>query len=78
MNAGAYSFEAAKAWYEHEYQRWETVRLTAGKMLIPGVIMHSSNIVEHPEWIAERNVSTTLIHPGSSFRLGTAGLGSVS
>lgn len=56
MNAGAYSFEAAKAWYEHEYQRWETVRLTAGKMLIPGVIMHSSNIVEHPEWIAERLV----------------------
>ena len=56
MNAGAYSFEAANARHEHEYHLWETVKLPAGKVLIPGVITHSSNIVEHPEWIAERLV----------------------
>ena len=56
VNAGAYSFEAANARHEHEYHLWETVRLPPGKVLIPGVITHSSNIVEHPEWIAERLV----------------------
>ena len=56
MNAGAYSFEAANVRHEHEYHLWETVKLPAGKVLIPGVITHSSNIVEHPEWIAERLV----------------------
>jgi 5-methyltetrahydropteroyltriglutamate--homocysteine methyltransferase len=54
VNAGAYSFEAANARHEHEYHLWETVKLPEGKVLIPGVITHSSNIVEHPEWIAER------------------------
>jgi 5-methyltetrahydropteroyltriglutamate--homocysteine methyltransferase len=56
VNAGAYSFEAANARHEHEYHLWETVKLPDGKQLIPGVITHSSNIVEHPEWIAERLV----------------------
>jgi 5-methyltetrahydropteroyltriglutamate--homocysteine methyltransferase len=56
VNAGAYSFEAANARHEHEYHLWETVKLPDGKVLIPGVITHSSNIVEHPEWIAERLV----------------------
>jgi 5-methyltetrahydropteroyltriglutamate--homocysteine methyltransferase len=54
VNAGAYAFEAANARHEHEYHVWETVRLPEGKMLIPGVITHASNIVEHPELIAER------------------------
>ncbi|HUD58403.1 MAG TPA: cobalamin-independent methionine synthase II family protein [Acetobacteraceae bacterium] len=56
VNAGAYSFEAANARHEHEYHLWETVKLPPDKVLIPGVITHSSNIVEHPEWIAERLV----------------------
>jgi 5-methyltetrahydropteroyltriglutamate--homocysteine methyltransferase len=56
VNAGAYSFEAANARHEHEYHLWETTKLPSGKVLIPGVITHSSNIVEHPEWIAERLV----------------------
>jgi 5-methyltetrahydropteroyltriglutamate--homocysteine methyltransferase len=54
VDAGAYSFEAANVRHEHEYHLWETVKLPEGKVLIPGVITHSSNIVEHPEWIAER------------------------
>ena len=54
VNAGAYSFEAANPRHEHEYHVWETAKLPAGKKLIPGVITHASNIVEHPEFIAER------------------------
>ena len=54
VKAGAYSFEAANARHEHEYHLWETTRLPDGKVLIPGVITHASNIVEHPELIAER------------------------
>lgn len=54
INAGAYSFEAANARHEHEYHLWETVKLPDGKILMPGVITHASNIVEHPELIAER------------------------
>jgi 5-methyltetrahydropteroyltriglutamate--homocysteine methyltransferase len=54
VNAGAYAFEAANARHEHEYHVWENVKLPQGKLLIPGVITHCSNIVEHPELIAER------------------------
>ena len=54
INAGAYSFEAANPRHEHEWRVWENVKLPAGKALIPGVITHSSNIVEHPELIAQR------------------------
>ncbi len=54
VNAGAYSFEAANARHEHEWRVWETVKLPEGKVLIPGVITHASNIVEHPELVADR------------------------
>jgi 5-methyltetrahydropteroyltriglutamate--homocysteine methyltransferase len=56
VNAGAYSFEAANPRHEHEYHLWESVKLPEGKVLIPGVITHASNIVEHPVLIAERLV----------------------
>jgi 5-methyltetrahydropteroyltriglutamate--homocysteine methyltransferase len=56
VNAGAYSFEAANPRHEHEYHVWETVKLPEGKAIIPGVVTHASNIVEHPELIAERIV----------------------
>jgi 5-methyltetrahydropteroyltriglutamate--homocysteine methyltransferase len=56
VNADAYSFEAANARHEHEYHVWERVKLPPGKMLIPGVVTHGCNIVEHPELIAERLV----------------------
>jgi 5-methyltetrahydropteroyltriglutamate--homocysteine methyltransferase len=54
VNAGAYSFEAANARHAHEYHVWETVKLPEGKAIIPGMVTHASNIVEHPELIAER------------------------
>ncbi len=54
VNAGGYSFEAANPRHEHEYHLWEKIKLAPGKVLIPGVVTHASNIVEHPELIAER------------------------
>ena len=54
VRAGAYSFEAANPRHEHEWRVWETVKLTDGKVLIPGVITHASNLVEHPEVVAQR------------------------
>jgi 5-methyltetrahydropteroyltriglutamate--homocysteine methyltransferase len=54
VNAGAYSFENANPRHEHEYHLWERVSLPEGKVIIPGVITHSTNVVEHPELIAER------------------------
>jgi 5-methyltetrahydropteroyltriglutamate--homocysteine methyltransferase len=54
INAGSYSFEAANPRHEYEYHLFEKVKLPEGKVLCPGVITHASNIVEHPEWIAER------------------------
>ena len=56
IKAGSYSFEAANARHEHEYRIWENIRLPEDRALIPGVITHASNIVEHPELIAERIV----------------------
>ena len=54
INAGSYSFEAANPRHEHEYHLFEHVKVPEGAVLCPGVITHASNIVEHPELIAER------------------------
>jgi 5-methyltetrahydropteroyltriglutamate--homocysteine methyltransferase len=53
-NARAYSIEASNPRHEHEWQIWRDVRLPEGKILIPGVVGHATNIVEHPELIALR------------------------
>jgi len=56
VNAGIYSVEAANVRHEHEYRLWEEVRLPEGKKLAPGVVTHSTNLIEHPELVAERIV----------------------
>jgi len=56
INAAAYSFEAANPRHEHEYHVFERVKLPEGKILIPGIISHTTNLVEHPELVAERIV----------------------
>ena len=56
IDAGSYSFECANPRHEHEYHLFEDIKLPAGKVVCPGVITHASNIVEHPELIAERIV----------------------
>jgi 5-methyltetrahydropteroyltriglutamate--homocysteine methyltransferase len=54
IRAGAYSFEAANPRHEHEWRVWKAAKLPDGKILIPGVISHSTVLVEHPELVAER------------------------
>jgi 5-methyltetrahydropteroyltriglutamate--homocysteine methyltransferase len=54
VKAQAYLIEAANTRHEHEYAVWETVRLPEGKILIPGVITHSTDVVEHPELVSQR------------------------
>jgi 5-methyltetrahydropteroyltriglutamate--homocysteine methyltransferase len=56
VNAGAYLIEGANARHEHEWRVWEHVRLPEGRILVPGVISHATNVVEHPELVAERIV----------------------
>ncbi len=53
VNAGAYSFEVANPRHYHEWRLWETVKLPEGKILIPGLLGHATNYVEHPEMIAD-------------------------
>jgi 5-methyltetrahydropteroyltriglutamate--homocysteine methyltransferase len=50
----AYSFEAANVRHEHEWRVWQDVRLPEGKLIVPGVVSHATNVVEHPELVADR------------------------
>ena len=54
VKAEAYLIEAANARHEHEYAVWDEVALPEGKILIPGVITHSTDLIEHPELVAQR------------------------
>jgi 5-methyltetrahydropteroyltriglutamate--homocysteine methyltransferase len=56
VKAQAHSIEAANMRHEHEWKVWQDVRLPDGKILIPGVIAHATNLVEHPELVADRLV----------------------
>jgi 5-methyltetrahydropteroyltriglutamate--homocysteine methyltransferase len=56
MRAGAYVIEGANPRHEHEWKVWQEVKLPPGKVLMPGVISHATNIVEHPELVSERIV----------------------
>jgi 5-methyltetrahydropteroyltriglutamate--homocysteine methyltransferase len=54
VNAGYYLVEMANPRHEHEWRLWEDLTLPEGKVLVPGVISHSTNVVEHPKLVAER------------------------
>jgi 5-methyltetrahydropteroyltriglutamate--homocysteine methyltransferase len=56
MKVGAYVIEGANPRHEHEWRVWETAKLPPDRLLIPGVISHATNVVEHPELVAERIV----------------------
>jgi 5-methyltetrahydropteroyltriglutamate--homocysteine methyltransferase len=56
IRAGAFSFEASNPRHEHEWSVWKSAKLPDGAVLIPGVITHSSVLVEHPELVAQRIV----------------------
>jgi len=54
IEAGAYSFEAGNVRHEHEWAVWKDTRLPDDKVILPGVVSHATNVVEHPELVAER------------------------
>ena len=54
VKANQYSVEAANPQHEHEWKVWKDVKLPEGKAVIPGVVSHKTNILEHPETIADR------------------------
>jgi 5-methyltetrahydropteroyltriglutamate--homocysteine methyltransferase len=54
VEAQAYSFEAGNVRHEHEWKVWQDVKLPDGKLILPGVVSHATNVVEHPELVAER------------------------
>ena len=56
VKVGAYVIEGANPRHEHEWQVWKDVKLPDGKILVPGVVAHATNVVEHPELVAERLV----------------------
>jgi 5-methyltetrahydropteroyltriglutamate--homocysteine methyltransferase len=56
IKVGAYVIEGANPRHEHEWQVWKNAKLGPGQVLIPGVISHATNVVEHPELVSERIV----------------------
>ena len=56
IDVQAYSFEAANVRHEHEWRVWENIKPPAGKILVPGIVSHATNVVEHPELVADRIV----------------------
>ncbi len=54
VKAQAYSVEAGNVRHEHEWKVWKDTKLPDGKVLIPGVVSHSTNLIEHPELVADR------------------------
>lgn len=56
IDVQAYSFEAGNVRHEHEWKVWRDVSLPEGKMILPGVVSHATNVVEHPELVADRIV----------------------
>ncbi len=76
VNANTISIEAANPRHEHEWRVWEEVKLPAGKVLVPGVVGHATDIVEHPQAIADRLVRYAKIVGRENVMAGTdCGLG---
>jgi len=61
INAGAYLFEAGNVRHEHEWEVWQDVKLPAQKFILPGVVSHATNVVEHPDLVAQRIMRFTNI-----------------
>jgi len=54
IDCNYYSFEAANVRHEHEWKIWKDVKLPEGKKILPGVVSHSTNLIEDPELVADR------------------------
>jgi 5-methyltetrahydropteroyltriglutamate--homocysteine methyltransferase len=57
VDAGAFSFEAGNVRHAHEWKVWQEVKLPDDRLILPGVVSHATNVIEHPELIAERILS---------------------
>ncbi|MGP0091188.1 MAG: epoxyalkane--coenzyme M transferase [Xanthobacteraceae bacterium] len=76
VKAQAYSVEAGNVRHEHEWKVWRGTKLPQGKILIPGVVSHATNVVEHPELVADRIVRLAQIVGRENVIAGTdCGLG---
>ena len=76
VGANTYSIEASNPRHEHEWRVWEEVKLPEGKVLVPGVVGHATDIVEHPQLIADRLVRYAKIVGRENVMAGTdCGLG---
>lgn len=74
--AGCYSFEAANPRHEHEWELWRDAKLPDGTSLMPGVVSHATDIIEHPELVAQRIVRYAEIVGAENVIAGTdCGLG---
>src|SRR5580765_562139 len=71
VRAGAYLIEGANPRHEHEWRVWESVKLPRGRKLVPGVISHATNVVEHPELVAERLVRVGRLVGAENLMAGT-------
>jgi 5-methyltetrahydropteroyltriglutamate--homocysteine methyltransferase len=71
VKVGAYVIEGANPRHEHEWQVWKDARLGSDQVLIPGVISHATNVVEHPELVAERIVRLARIVGRENVMAGT-------
>jgi 5-methyltetrahydropteroyltriglutamate--homocysteine methyltransferase len=71
MKVGAYVIEGANPRHEHEWRVWEHAKLPRDRLLIPGVISHATNVVEHPELVAERIVRITRLVGRENLLAGT-------
>jgi 5-methyltetrahydropteroyltriglutamate--homocysteine methyltransferase len=77
IDAQAYSFEASNVRHAHEYRVFEDVKLPAGKIIVPGVVGHATDLVEHPELVAERLVNFAKLVGMENVHAGTdCGIGS--
>lgn len=76
VKAQTYSFEAGNVRHEHEWRAWQAVKVPPGKILMPGVVSHATNLVEHPQLVADRIVRYTAIVGRENVIAGTdCGLG---
>ncbi|HWU71882.1 MAG TPA: hypothetical protein VN137_00255, partial [Sphingomonas sp.] len=77
INAQCYTFEASNVRHAHEWRIWEDVKLPAGKIICPGVVGHMTDLVEHPELVAERLVNVGKLVGMENIQGGTdCGIGS--
>lgn len=76
VNANGLSFEAANVRHEHEWRIWQERELPEGKYLVPGVVSHATNVLEHPELVADRiERFARLVGPGRVVASTDCGLG---